>query len=219
MIVQEIIDEVSAQLNDIDLVTWDLSSHLEYINSAMDAIVAIRPDAYSIVTTMQLAAGAKQDLPITALRLLGIKRNMGTDGNTPGRSVLAIEEEALDMFEFNWQNQTGVAEIKNYSYDERTPNTFYVDPPSDGTGWIEMQVSRVPTRVNDANDTLVLKDIWRNHIIQWCMFRAYSVEVDSASSQRRAGIHEQSFYNMMGQKFQRDVQYSPSVEVQEPDNA
>ena len=82
-----------------------------------------------------------------------------------------------------------------------------------------MTVSRTPTRVNDPSDTLVLKDIWRNQIIQWCMFRAYSVEVDSASSQRRAGIHEQSFYNMMGRKFQRDVQFSPSVEVRGAEDA
>ena len=214
MIAQEIIDEVSAQLNDVNLITWDLSSHIEYINSAMEAIVGIRPDAYSVITTMKMAVGAKQSIPASALRLLDITRNMGSGGTTAGRAVFAVDAESLDLFQFNWNAAATEAEIKNFSYDERTPNTFYVDPPSDGTGYIEIAVSRTPTRITTAGQTLVLKDIYRNHLIQWCMFRAYSVEVDSASSQRRAGIHEQSFYNMMGEKFQRDVQFSPSVEAQ-----
>jgi hypothetical protein len=215
MIVQEIIDEVSGQLNDIDLITWDLSSHLEYINAAMEAIVNIRPDAYSIVTTMQMTSGAKQSLPTSALRLLGVKRNMGADGVTPGRAIHAVDEESLDLFEFNWSNATEEAAVKNFTYDERMPNTFYVDPPSDGTGWIEIAISRVPTSVTVVGDTLVLKDIYRNQIIQWCMYRAYSIEVDSASSRSRAATHEQSFYQLMGKKFARDVQFSPSIEAQE----
>ena len=214
MIVQDIIDEVSGQLNDLDLITWDESSHLEYINAAMEMIVILRPDAFSVITTMQMVAGAKQSIPASALRLLDVKRNMGTDGLTSGRNVHVVDESSLDLFDFNWSNATAVEEVKNFTYDERVPNDFYVDPPSDGNGHLEIAISRTPTRVTAVGDTLVLKDIYRNQIIQFCMFRAYAVEVDSASSQRRSGIHEASFYQMMGKKFQRDVSFSPSVEVQ-----
>jgi hypothetical protein len=214
MLASEIISELGKQLNDVDQVTWTEASLIEYINSAQEMIVSIRPDAYSVITTMQMAAGSKQTIPSSALRLVDVKRNMGTDGNTPGRVVLPTEADALDLFQFNWNAATQVEVVKNFFYDERTPNSFYVDPPSDGTGYLEVAISRVPTKVTAAGDTLVLKDIYRNHIVQWCMFRAYSIEVDSVASRDRANNHQGAFYAMMGRKFERDAQFSPSEEVQ-----
>lgn len=214
VLASEIISEASKQLNDVGKVTWTDDSYFEYITSAQEMIVSIRPDAYSIVTTMQMAAGSKQDIPSTALRLLDIYRNMGSDGLTPGRAVLPVERNALDLFAFDWNADTQVSEVKNYMYDEKVPNVFYVDPPSDGTGWLEIAISRVPVKVTQTSDALSVKDIYRNHVIQWVMYRAYSIEVDSMSSQRRAAVHEQSFYQMMGQKFQRDVLFTGSKEVE-----
>lgn len=214
ILASDIVDEVSKQLNDIDHVTWTEESLFEYITSAQEMIVSIRPDSYSIVTTMQMAAGSKQALPATALRLLDIKRNMGSNGTTPGRAVLPVEENALDLFAFNWNAASQAAEVKNYSYDEKTPRTFYVDPPSDGTGWLEISVSRVPPVIDSGNDPLVLQDIYRNHVIQFVMFRAYSIEVDSLSSQRRAAEHKKTFFEMMEGKFQRDILFTGSKEVE-----
>lgn len=214
ILASEIISEASKQLNDVGKITWTDASYFEYITSAQEMIVSIRPDAYSLVTTMQMAAGSKQSLPATALRLLDIKRNMGTDGNTPGRAVLPVEENALDLFAFNWSAATQEAEVKNYVYDEKTPNTFYVDPPSDGTGWLELSISRVPPVITQDSDPLVVKDIYRSHVLQWVMFRAYSIEVDSVSSRQRAAKHEDTFYQMMSGKFERDALYSASKEVQ-----
>jgi hypothetical protein len=214
VLASEIIAEASKQLNDINKVTWTNESYFEYISSAQEMIVSIRPDAYSVVTTMQMAVGSRQSIPSEALRLLDIFRNMGSDGNTPGRAVLPVERNALDLFAFNWNADTQESEVKNYMYDEKVPNVFYVDPPSDGTGHLEVAISRVPPKVSQVTDVLSLKDIYRNHVIQWVMYRAYSIEVDSVSSQRRAAVHEQSFYQMMGQKFQRDTLFSGSKEIE-----
>lgn len=212
---QEIIDEVSAQLNDISFITWTEATLIKYINSAQKMIASIRPDASSTTATMIMVVGTKQTMPTAALRLLEITRNMGSDGLTPGRAVNASDHDAFRLFNSSWHTATAVAEVKNFAYNEKTPDIFYVDPPSDGTGYIEMAYSIVPTVVTANGDTLSLKDIYKNHIVQWCMFKAYSIEVDSASSQRRASVHEQSFYQMMGKKFQRDVQFSPSEEMKD----
>jgi len=211
---QEVIDEVSKQLNDASLTTWTESSLIEYINSAQEAIASIRPDASSTITTMQMVAGSKQTIPTSGLRLLEVIRNMGS-GSTPGRTIRPADHDSISLFNSAWHSQTQVAEIKNFAYNEKNPDTFYVDPPSDGTEFIEISISVVPLAVDFAVDDLALKDIYRNHIVQWCMFRAYSIEVDSASSQRRASAHKESFYELMGKKFQRDVMYSPSLEVEE----
>jgi hypothetical protein len=210
---QEIITEVSEQLNDLDHITWTEAMLRGYINSAQKMITSIRPDASSITTTMQLGAGTKQALPTAALRLLEVIRNMGTDGNTAGRVVRSTDHETLKMFDADWHTATPVVEVKNFSYNEKTPDIFYVDPPSDGTNHIELAYSIVPAVITANPDVLSLKDIYKNHIVQWCMFKAYSVEVDSVSSVNRAMKHEDSFYQMMGKKFQRDVTFSPSVEV------
>ena len=213
MIAQDIIDEVSKQLNDVAQVTWTEPSLLEYINSAQEAIASIRPDASSSIVTMKMVTGTKQTIPTNSLRLLEVIRNMG-DGSTPGRVIRVVDSDSISLFNSNWHSQTVTVEIKNYAYNEKNPNTFYVDPPSDGSEFIEISVSLSPVRVNDGQDALVLKDIYRNHVIQWCMFRAYSIEVDSQSSQNRARKHEESFYQLMGKKFERDIIYSPSAEIQ-----
>jgi len=215
MIASDITLEVSSQLNDSDRITWPEDALHKYLTTAEEMIVTIRPDSYSGIATMQMVAGSKQSIPATALRLLDIKRNMGADGLTPGRVVLVTDNDSLDLFESSWNAATQVAAVYNFIYDEKTPDTFYVDPPSDGTGWLEVSISQIPPQVTAEGQTLVLKDIYRNALIQWCMFRAYSIEVDSASSQQRAAKHEKSFYQIMGKKFQRDVLFSPSPEAQE----
>lgn len=212
---QEILDEVARQLNDVGGVTWTQVSLFDYINSAQEVIASFRPDASSSITTMQMVAGTKQTLPTTALRLLEVIRNMGSAGTVPGRVIRAADHESISLFNSAWHSQGQVVEVKNFSYSEKNPDTFYVDPPSDGTEFIEISVSVAPTEVNDGLDDLTLKDIYKPHVIQWCMFRAYSIEVDSASSQNRAAAHEKSFYQLMGKKFERDIMFSPSVEVQE----
>jgi hypothetical protein len=214
MIASDITLVVSSQLNDVDRITWLEDALHEYLTTAEEQIVSIRPDSYSVVTTMQMVAGTKQSLPATALRLLDIKRNMGSDGLTPGRAVLVTDNDSLDLFEAGWNTAAQVAAIYNFIYDERTPNTFYVDPPSDGNGHLEISVSQIPPQITSENQPLVVKDIYRNALIQWCMFRAYSIEVDSASSQQRAAKHEKSFYIMMGKKFERDIIFSPSPEAE-----
>lgn len=212
---QEILDEVARQLNDVGGVTWTQVSLFDYINSAQEVIASFRPDASSSITTMKMVAGTKQTLPTTALRLLEVIRNMGSAGTTPGRVIRAADHESISLFNSAWHSQGQVVEVKNFAYSEKNPDTFYVDPPSDGTEFIEISVSVAPTEVNDGLDDLTLKDIYKPHVIQWCMFRAYSIEVDSASSQNRAAAHEKSFYQLMGKKFERDIMFSPSVEVQE----
>jgi len=215
---QSIVDEVSKQLNDVSQITWTLPSLFEYIDSAQQMIVSIRPDANSVIETMQMVVGTKQSIPAAALRLLEIKRNMGTNGLVAGSSVVACDHESLDLFSSNWHAAAGVEAVDNFAYDEKTPKTFYVDPPSDGTGYLEIATSQVPTLITAVGNTLDLDDIYKNAVIQWCMFRAYSIEVDSRSSAQRAAGHEQSFYQMMGKKFSRDVQFSPSEEVKNADN-
>lgn len=212
---QELIDAVSGQLNDTGNDTWSKATLIEYINSAQKTIATFRPDSSQTTVSVQMNAGSKQSMPAAARRLLEITRNMGSDGNTPGSTVRPADHESLRLFDGGWHSSTQTAEINNYSYSEKTPDIYYVDPPSDGTGYVEMSYSVVPTEVTQTTDTLDLNDIYKEPIIQWMMFRAYSVEVDSVSSRNRARAHEDSFYNMMGRKFLRDAQFSASQEVQQ----
>ena len=210
---QEIITEVSEQLNDTDMITWTESMLIGYINSAQKAIASVRPDASSLTTTHPLVAGTKQTLPATAIRLTEVTRNMGADGLTPGRTIRVADHDSLRLFDSSWHTAAQVAEIKNFAYNEKTPEIFYVDPPSDGTVQIEISYTIIPETIMDSNDILSLTDIYKNHVIQWVMFKAYSVEVDSHISIQRAASHWDQFWQMLGRKYQRDLQFSPSKEV------
>jgi len=214
MLASTIITEVSEQLNDTDFITWTESMLIGYINSAQRAIASVRPDASTVTESFQLAAGTKQDLPAAALRLLEVTRNMGFDGSTPGQSIRGTDYESLSLFNRNWHEAPQATVVNNFTYSEKTPRIFYVDPPADGTRWVEIHYSVLPANISASFETLALKDIYQNHIVQWCMFKAYSVEADSAISRQRALEHQTTFWNMLGRKFGRDAMYSPSEEVQ-----
>jgi len=109
ILAQDLINDIAAELSDPQFVTWSADELLAYLNAATLRVCLVRPDASSSVESLQLVAGTKQSIPATARRLLGIDRNMGADGSTPGKVITSTDKRSMDLYNPNWHKDTAKA--------------------------------------------------------------------------------------------------------------
>lgn len=193
---------------------WSDDDLTLFYNSAILQLALVRPDSTAKTASVLLTAGTKQSLPSDGLRLIDVPRNMGSDGLTPGASILKADRAQLDTYNRNWHTDTAAAVAKNFTYDERNPKVFYVSPKSDGTGYVEIVYSAAPARVLTANigaTNIAVDDVYYGALKDWMLREAYQIEV-SLVSEARARSYERSFYQSLGLKYQTDRAASPNAQ-------
>ncbi len=113
---QTIIDKAAKQLLDSNNLKWTRAELLSWLNDGLRQIVLMQPNATNTRSSVQLVAGTRQKLPTGGWMLLGIYRNMGTTGTTPGRAVRISSRELLDAFNPNWHTATASTTTTNYNH-------------------------------------------------------------------------------------------------------
>lgn len=213
MLAGVITNAVAAELQDPSNVRWSLEKLLGYVNAAQRAVALVRPDATATTVAVQLAAGTKQSLPAGGQRLLKVIRNMGSDGITPGRVVRKTDADTLDRFDPDWHSANKAkTTVLEYVYDDRTPETFYVNPPVASTSpvYVEISHSATPAEVTAVGDTLAIDDIYESALRHWVLYLAYSLNVEQRNA-NRAAAHYQGFFNVLGVKIRGDMMVSPNA--------
>jgi hypothetical protein len=212
MLASVIITRATDILQDTTSVRWPTDELLRWASDAQREIVLYKPEASVTNTTLSLTTNqTKQSLPSTALTLISIVRNMGTNGATPGRAVRLIQREVLDAQLPNWHSETGAAETKHYMFDNRDPRTFYVYPKPSGTLYLECVYSVAPTDLTSTSQALSLNDIYANIILDYMLYRAYSKDAEYAENVQRALAHYTAFSNALGIKTRNDNEKSPNA--------
>jgi hypothetical protein len=173
--------------------TW-----IKFLNASIRALILVRPDAGAQTENVQLVAGVLQSLPLTALRMLDITRNMGVDGLTAGKIITPVDRKHLDYSNLLWPAATGDTEIDNFSYDKENPRIFYVTPPVSSTidVYVELQVSQLPTSVSDTGDALGINDVFFEPIVQYMLYKAFSTDDEGVEFQK-AITYMQNFFNLL----------------------
>jgi len=214
ILASSIIARVSELAQDDSNITWLENQALEWLNDGQRAVAIVRPDASISVGTMLLVPGTRQT--ISGHRLMSVIRNMGTDGVTPGRAIRLVDRGAKDEFDPYWHQATPAAEVKEYIYDERTPNKFYVWPPrfNSSIHAIEISQSITPSGVASVSDPITLDDNYAPALIEWIAYRFFSRDAEEVTSLQRAVTHFQQFFSILGQKLQVDLAISPKVRQQ-----
>lgn len=211
MLASDLIDRAGWQLQDRDHVRWTENELIAYINDAQKQVVLMRPDANSITESVPLAAGTRQALPAGAVSLLAVTRNMGADGNTPGRSIRPTIRTVLDTETPDWHGQTG-SYVQHYIYDPANDRqTFYVYPAA--TGQIEIVYSSEPATITASTDTLDLGDQYIGAVLDWVLFRCYSKDAEYAGDPQKASGHLSNFYQTIGVKTEADLASNPTRRV------
>jgi hypothetical protein len=218
MDVQSVIDAVARTLIDEGTVRrWTEVELISHLNAAIRETITQKPSTYITNASVLLSAGAKQTVPTGCILVHDLTSNMGTDGSTDGRAVSLIDRHSLDDTYPNWRATAQATEVKHWMYDtEIDPKTFYVYPPSNGTGYVEMMYTYIPTELTDVDDTVPLDDMYVNALQQYMLFKCFEKDSDTPNANVRAQTHFQLFASMLGLKLQIEKFYDPNIQA-DPD--
>ncbi len=197
---QSIIDRAAKLLQDDTNIAWPTLELLEWLNDGQRELVLGKPDAYVINRSLRLMAGTKQVLPSDGNVFMRLTRNMGADGNTPGRAILPIPMQVFDEQNPNWHRSPAAPEAQNYVYDDRDKKTFYVYPPQPSVaGYAEVVYSATPPECAAA-DSLAVGDLFISAILDYVLYRAYSKDAEYTRNDAKATGYYQSFISLIAGK-------------------
>lgn len=203
---QEITNDAGTILLDKIQERWPDTELLRWLNDGQRETVNLNPFANPVTEAVRLVGGTKQDMSELAgetdnsgtsidraLHVIGVVRNMGTDGSTVGRAISRMEMATLDARRPDWHTDTADSQVKHWVYDPLNPRVFYVTPPQPdtGTGYVELAYSASPDDV-DLGQAIVLNDIYRNALLDYVLYRAYSKDADFGSADL-ATNHRQAY--------------------------
>jgi hypothetical protein len=191
----QIISRVRTQLIDTDTVTqrWTDAELLKWLTDGERTIVAIAPGASSTNGTVALASGTLQNIPSNGHMLLSITRNVS------GRAVRIVSREVLDAYNPNWHTATSSATVQNYIFDLQQPRQFFVYPPNNGAGSVEIIYSVMPAERTALTDTLEVIDLYQTPLVDFVLYRAHQKDSDFAAGQGLSATYLQSFAAFMQQ--------------------
>jgi len=226
-----IIDRASKLLLDETNVRWSTTELLDWLNSGQNEIVILKPDTHVTVVEYQLVAGTKQSIPDgtsdfqdssdatvdAGIVLLDIVRNMGTDGETPGRAIQIVDREIMDSMNPDWHGDTASAQVLYYMFNNDAPKIFYVYPqqPSSDQGYVEVQYSSKPTPVDSyAVDSYIdLDDVYENVLLDYILYRGFAKD-NSQESNAKAAAYYSQFRAALSGKDQMEEVIDPNIPIQ-----
>ena len=207
MKVTTIIQRVRNLLQDNTAVPrWTNNDLLDCYNEALLAVVQNRPDVNSQVVAFACQAQAVQSLPPGTYRLLDIVDNPST-----GRTVIATTRSSLDSLLPNWTTATG-ENVEQFVYDQKSPAVFYVYPVPPVDHQLNLLVSQAPERIvitdfDTDTQSLSLNELWLNPVINYMLFRAYSMDMETEANARQAQSYLSLFANDLGLKWNVDQMF------------
>lgn len=215
MLAREIVEKVARDLGDLEsgheYVHWPQADLLGFVSDAQRVVVLLRPDANSVTVPAELAEGStKQTIPADGARFLGIVRNMGDDGQTPGLPVTPVSMDDLNAAASSWHEAAFSAVIDHYVFDDAVPRVFWVTPPPADSVWVDLSYSRTPELVADMDLALPLDDVWGEPLREYVMYRAYARNDASDADMAKAERHLSRFYLLLGEEAKAKLAFSPN---------
>lgn len=193
---RKILDEDGGDFTDAELV--------QLYNNSNRKIVSIRPQAYTRIEPVQLAAGNKQQIPSDGLAAIAVIRNMGTDGATPGRVVRATDGPTMTAMVPTWATDTATAAVEDWWPVLDYPEQFYIYPPNDGTGYVEMEMSKAPpqTVYDEAglweSEFSPFNDNYLDAQVNGMLFMCYDDDTDIPGNTPRSQLYYGRFLQALG---------------------
>lgn len=210
-----IIDRVSRQLLDVTNVRWQRTDLLDWLSLGQRLIIVSQPAAALGIAVVKMVAGSRQAIPADGWMLLDVVRNMGTTGTTPGRSVRIVSRRLLDAFNSSWHSDPATTAVQNYIFDPQDQMAFFVYPPSNGTGYIEINYSGLPAMLSSESAPLTIPDAYEEAMVNYVMFRALTKNAEWAASPE-ADKYLQAFNGLIGSKMSAQDANNPNIGLAPP---
>lgn len=217
---KSIIDKASVQLLDTSNVRWTRSELLGWVNDGQRQIITITPSATNKVAVKKLDAGTRQSIPSDGWTLLEVIRYMGTTGTKAGRAIRVTSRELIDSFNPNWHDDYPTVMPKHYVFDQQDQTIFYVYPPNNGNGYVQLNYSPIPVDLATEDDTIVISDMFETALLDYILYRANSKDAEYAPGLQLASGYLQTFMASMGIKATSETTNSPNQQFapKNPDN-
>lgn len=197
---------------------WSRAQLLDWLSVGQRYAAMVQPSTSSTTTVEKLQPGTRQRIPMDGWMLLDIVRNMGSDGNTPGRAVKVISRRLLDAFDPSWHSAAASAITQNYIFDTQSPYFYYVYPPSNGTGYLQYVYSAVPVPLVSETDAISIPDVYEDALNHYVMFRALSKNAEFAGSPQ-ADQYLMLFNAALGAKQTAEQANNPNIGLVPPSPA
>jgi len=172
---QEIIDRAEIILVDVGNDRWEEADLLGWLNMGLRELVRFIPTALTVTEAVNLAAGVKQTIPTGRIEFIGATMNMGTDGSTPGAIINFMDFKELGFVKPSWPTETQAAITEIVTKKDGDRASYYVSPPSDGTGYIEIICSDTPTEIA-IGQVIPVDDIYEAILMDYVLFRSFSID-------------------------------------------
>jgi hypothetical protein len=208
--VNSIISRAQILIQDTTGVRWPTTELLDWVNDGQREVCLFKPSVGAKNESLALVSGTKQAIPSSGLGLLRIVRNM-TSAGAGARAVRIIDREVLDTQLPDWHSETPVANVKHYMFDDLDPTNYYVYPPNNSNGHLEVIYAATPLVVA-AGGNISIPDVYANGLLDYVLFRAYGKDSDHAGNAERSGYHYQLFTTSLGMKTQADSFSSPNLQ-------
>lgn len=212
---QQIIDKAEIVLMDEDadqtVRRWTETELLGWATDAEREVVKLKPDTNPVVETVALASGSQQSLPSTAMQLLDVLSNMGTDGTTRGDVVEVVEKKIMNAINPGWMADTANAVVTHVIYDtKRSPKLFWAYPQSTGTNYLEIMTSKLPDNTAAViGDSITIGDEYLIAMMHYILAMSYIKDLDIPNSAERAAIHQRLFTAMVQNREISEETYNP----------
>lgn len=208
--VADVLKRTDDLLTDADRVRWPVAERIRWMNEAMGAIMTRRPQAFAKVAVVPLAGGTLQEIPDDGSQLLDVVRNMGS-GATPGRAIRRTDRQLLDDSAPDWHTAKPKAQIKHYTFDDRTPTHFYCYPPAVAGTHVELSYSRLPTPLAETaeNGTLDVGAEYLEAVVNYVCYRCNTKDSEYAAPVVATAFY-QAFEASLGIKTQTEAAVSPN---------
>lgn len=200
----DLLDAVAGELSDTGNSRWSRDDVATFVTRAMTWIVTVRPDARTVTETVQLAQGSEQSLSslVTGgLRFQGAVRNMGSDGNTPGRAIRDTDKATMDRVVPAWSASQPASTVRDMLFDANRPDAFWAYPPIPSTPAVHVQilVAKAPTEVTTGNEgsDVDLTDEYFEPTVAYATALALRRQTDAGSAQE-AQAYMQEARNLLG---------------------
>lgn len=207
---QSIIDEASVQLLDPNNTRWTRAELLSWVNDGQRQIVLMSPNATNKVSVVQLVSGSRQTIPSDGWSLLELIRYMGTDGTKPGRAIRLASRELIDAYNPDWHNDSKTAMPKHYIFDQQDQTVFYVYPPNNGQGYVQLNYSPVPPVITNESTAIYINDIFKGALLDYVLYRACSKDAEYAPGLQLAAGYLSTFMAAMQSKGSSEIANSPN---------
>lgn len=204
----DVITKVGFLLIDSQHVRWTVPELIGWINEAMGAILTRRPAAFARRSIQELVAGSVQTIPTGSAMLLDVVRNI-TAANTPGEAIRRTDRQLLDDSDPNWHTSKPKAAVKQYTYDDRTPQIFYVYPPVVDGVKVEVLEAALPATIDSEGDSLDIGAEYLEAVTNYVCYRCNSKDSEFSSPSAAVAFY-QAFESALGIKSQTQAAASPN---------